>query len=122
MEPFVLLGLIGGLYSCFVSAVYLRFRKEGQTGVRGVIELLKWAAWCGFAMFAPMAAMQFIDETYRLNLVKAERGYALAIWLGLIWSYFFFAAYRSWKKGTLKILGPGGKVIYEGRNRNAGRS
>jgi len=115
MEPFVIIGVVAGIYSSLVTAIYLPYRKEDKKGIRGFFELLKWLVWCGLAIFGPILAMQYIGEYYQLNLDKFERFYALGIWLCLLWAYLGYAAYISWKKGTLKIYGTGGKFIYKGR-------
>ena len=117
MESFAIIGLIGGIYSALVTAIYLPLRKENTTGLKAVWEQLKWFIWLGTAIFAPIVAMQVIDERFQLFLDKTERTYALAIWLGILWTYIGFVVYSSWKKGELKLYGKGGKVIYEGRKR-----
>ena len=115
MPSFAIVGVVAGIYSALATAIFFSLRKENSRGPKRFWELIKWLMWAGVAIFLPLLAMQDVDAILQMELNRSERSYVLFIWLGFLWSYISFAAYRSWKKGKLKIFGADGKLLYEGR-------
>ena len=111
MKSFVVMGFAMGIYSAILTAIYLHFRKEKiEKGICIVWEVVKWLIWCGAAMFLALAAMQYGDEYFQLNLNKEERSCVLSIWLTIIWGYIGLVGYSAWKKRNCKSMIPQGKL------------
>ena len=111
-----LFGLALGFYSIMATVIYFPYRIESPKGLANEFaELIKYILYGALAIILPLFSIDKIVTLTNLQIPKEEYGKIFSIWL-LMWAgHIMYMVFRSWQNGELKVMGVGGKIIYEGR-------